>query len=179
MRSNQAWYWLAAGVLALGLNGAYQDGQFAFVHRLTDRASEMIAHTSERGGQFVAMAQLFFGQSAADADRAQAAIQRVQSKIVCERVANAQRQIAMAHVREQMAQAHLQQKMTLAQMKMDKVRMITIDQANRFRDCPGFGHVVVNMPNIPKVEISNLPHIEMPDLSDLPDVPQPSSHDPI
>lgn len=179
MRSNQAWYWLAAGVLALGLNGAYQDGQFAFVHRLTDRASEMIARTSERGQQFVAMAELMFGRGTADVDRAQAAIERVQSKVVCERMAKAQRQIAMARVREQIAQAHLQQKMALAQMKMDKVRMITIDQANRFRDCPGLGHVVVNMPNIPKVEISNLPGIEMPGLSDLPDVPQPSSHDPI
>ena len=30
MTSNRAWYWLAAGVLALGLNGAYQDGEFSW-----------------------------------------------------------------------------------------------------------------------------------------------------
>jgi len=177
MRSEKAWYWLAAGVLALGLNGAYQDGQFEFVHRLTDRASAMIARTSERGLQFVTMAEFMLGRGPANADRAEAAIQRIQSKIVCERVAKAQQQIAMAHVREQIAQARVQEKMALAQMKMDKVRMITIDRANHFRDCSGLRHVVVDVPNV-KLDLSNLPSVEIPDLPDF-EVRTDKTNDPI
>jgi hypothetical protein len=33
MKNAQAWGWLAAGVLALGLNGIYQDGGAAWAHR--------------------------------------------------------------------------------------------------------------------------------------------------
>ena len=42
MRSEKAWYWLAAGVLALGLNGAYQDGLFGRAHFLANRASALM-----------------------------------------------------------------------------------------------------------------------------------------
>jgi hypothetical protein len=40
MKTTQAWGWLAAGVLALGLNGFYQDGGAAWAHVVVDRAAE-------------------------------------------------------------------------------------------------------------------------------------------
>jgi hypothetical protein len=40
MKTTQAWGWLAAGVLALGLNGFYQDGGAAWAHLVVDRAAE-------------------------------------------------------------------------------------------------------------------------------------------
>ncbi len=43
----QAWGWLAAGVLALGLNGIYQDGGAAWVHRHVDGVVARIADRSE------------------------------------------------------------------------------------------------------------------------------------
>ena len=53
MKSRQAWGWLTAGVLALGLNGFYQDGGAAFVHRMVGRAT---AEINERTGGVLALA---------------------------------------------------------------------------------------------------------------------------
>jgi hypothetical protein len=53
--ANQAWYWLAAGVLALGLNGYYQDGGLQGVHRLADST---LAKVSTTKAQFTEMAML-------------------------------------------------------------------------------------------------------------------------
>ncbi len=47
MKTTQGWGWLAAGVLALGLNGFYQDGGAAWAHRAVDAAVERVA---ERAG---------------------------------------------------------------------------------------------------------------------------------
>lgn len=38
MKTNQAWGWLAAGVLAAGLNASYYDGGLQWAHRIADGA---------------------------------------------------------------------------------------------------------------------------------------------
>ena len=40
MKTTQGWGWLAAGVLALGLNGFYQDGGAAWAHRVADEVAD-------------------------------------------------------------------------------------------------------------------------------------------
>jgi hypothetical protein len=47
MRTTQAWVWLAAGVLAMGLNGFYLDGGAAWAHRIVDGASGRVAERSQ------------------------------------------------------------------------------------------------------------------------------------
>jgi hypothetical protein len=167
MQSQKAWYWLAAGVLALGLNGAYQDGQLGWVHCLADRVAGSIERVSERGVHFVTMAEVMLGRSPGTFSRTEAALQKIQSKAACARVARVQRQVAMAQVRQQLAEADIQRKMDLARMKMDTVRAITIDRTNRFRDCPGFSKVVVDMADMPNIDISNLPDIQMSDIPEI------------
>jgi len=62
MKPIQAWGWLAAGVLALGLNGAYQDGAAAWAHRAIERAvaqtTAVLALASGRADQFLAEARV-------------------------------------------------------------------------------------------------------------------------
>jgi hypothetical protein len=57
MKTKQAWGWLAAGVLALGLNGIYHDGGAEWVQRVAapafDRAEAVLALVSGRADQFV------------------------------------------------------------------------------------------------------------------------------
>ena len=178
MRTDKAWYWLAAGVLALGLNGAYQDGQLGWAHVLANRATAAVERASLRGQHFVAMAEIMLGREPQAFGHTQAAVQRIQNRIVCDRVAQAQRQMAMAQVREQLAQARVQQKMAMVQMKMGRVRMIA-DRANHFRDCDGFSKVVVNMPDLPKIDLSNLPDIEVPDVPEVNVVVDTASKEPI
>ena len=40
MKTTQAWAWLTAGVLALGLNGFYHDGGAVWAHRIADQLAE-------------------------------------------------------------------------------------------------------------------------------------------
>jgi len=46
MKTTQGWGWLAAGVLALGLNGFYQDGGAAWAHRIMDHVTARVADRS-------------------------------------------------------------------------------------------------------------------------------------
>ena len=51
MDTNKAAYWIALGVLALGLNSEYQRGSFAGLHRVSEYASStfcrMVAHAEQ------------------------------------------------------------------------------------------------------------------------------------
>lgn len=60
--ASQAWYWLAAGVLALGLNGYYQDGGLQQVHRLADSALTTIAETRAHVSQAATPAEVTFAE---------------------------------------------------------------------------------------------------------------------
>jgi hypothetical protein len=179
MRTDKAWYWLAVGVLALGLNGAYQDGQLGWAHVLADRATGAVERATLRGEHFLTMAQVMLGREPRAFGRTEAAIEGIQNRIVCDRVAHAQRQMAIAQVREQLAQARVQQKMAMVQMKMNRVRMITSERANQFRDCDGFSKVVVNIPDLPKIDLSNMPDIEVPDVPEVNVVVDTGSKEPI
>lgn len=53
MKTTQAWGWLAAGVLALGLNGIYQDGGAAWAHRVLNGTMGRFA---ARSGAVLALA---------------------------------------------------------------------------------------------------------------------------
>lgn len=61
MKSTQAWGWLAAAVLAAGLNAAYHDGSFAWAHRIADQAQHVsgavVALASGRADRFLAEAE--------------------------------------------------------------------------------------------------------------------------
>jgi hypothetical protein len=61
MKSTQGLGWLAAGVLALGLNGFYQDGGFDWAHQAAERVGHqtaaVLALASGRADQFLAVAQ--------------------------------------------------------------------------------------------------------------------------
>lgn len=56
--TNNAWYWLAAGVLALGLNGYYQDGGLPALHGLTASAQARVAQTKGQFNQMAALAEV-------------------------------------------------------------------------------------------------------------------------
>ena len=179
MGAEKAWVWLSAGVLALGLNGMYQDGQLGWAHNLSCRAERFADQVTERGLRYVTMAEVMLGRGPESFGRTEAALQRIQTKGVCQRVATAQRQMAMAQVREQIVQAEVQRKLDMAQAKMDRVRMVTIDKADRFRNCPGLSRVLVSVPEVVNVDLPNLPEIQVPDIPEIPQVRFSGSHDPI
>lgn len=176
MAYEKGWYWLAAGVLALGLNGAYQDGEFRWVHSLAQRSIIALEHASEQTSHFVDMAEVMLGRTPASLDRTEAALQRVQTKVVCKRIEMAQREMAMAQVQRDLATANLDQQLAKMQMKMAKVRAITVERTHR--NCPELSRVVV-MQQIPRIDLSNLPDIQIPALPAAPGTPRSKSNGPI
>jgi DNA-binding PucR family transcriptional regulator len=56
MDTNKAAYWIAVGVLALGLNSEYRYGGFVAVHRVAERAGSVLCRISTRAEQSLAVA---------------------------------------------------------------------------------------------------------------------------
>ena len=56
MDTNKAAYWIALGVLALGLNSEYRHGKFVAVHRVAERAGSVLCGISSHAQQSLAVA---------------------------------------------------------------------------------------------------------------------------
>ncbi len=175
MASEKAWYWLAAGVLVLGLNGAYQDGQFGWAHEMMDRSAEMVERASMRGLSFVTAAEVVLGRNPEAVGRMEASLGKMQGKLACKRIEMAERRIDMAQMQRDLAAAHVDRQLARVQMKMDKIRVIAMDGASRAEKCSGLSRTIVTVPHL---EISNLPDVQIPEMPEI-RVPSHSSHDPI
>jgi hypothetical protein len=66
MDANKAAYWIAVGVLAMGLNSEYRQGNFVALHRVAERADAVLCGISVRAERTLAVAMgMTRGQSAA------------------------------------------------------------------------------------------------------------------
>jgi hypothetical protein len=87
MKSTQAqtYGWIAAGVLALGMNGVYHSGGAAWAHRIADREADRPAAflnmASERFDQFVERVELAAVRAETSSGRLTTAVARAESKI--------------------------------------------------------------------------------------------------
>jgi hypothetical protein len=61
--NNKAAYWIALGVLALGLNSEYQRGRLPELHRLAERTNAVLCRISARAQQTLALARLMTDRS--------------------------------------------------------------------------------------------------------------------
>ena len=77
MDTNKAAYWVALGVLALGLNSEYQHGNFVALHQVAERAGSTVCRISTRAEQTL-MALGITGREALPADDLVAASDRVE-----------------------------------------------------------------------------------------------------
>jgi hypothetical protein len=161
MKITQAWAWLTAGVLALGLNGFYHDGGAAWAHRVVDRLadkSEALADlASERIDGFVGGANLVAARDETASCRLAAAMARFQTKIV-------RTQTTMAHFEALSAR----QDAAMARVEVTRARIEA--QVAGVRVAPvAFSAVtgpVLICPrvrvSVPRVEIPRLPVIKIP-----------------
>ena len=178
MASEKAWYWFAAGVLALGLNGAYQDGQFRWVHRLTDHSATLMERASEQGLRLMAMAEVMLGRNPQSMTQTEAALQRLQAKLACRRVEMARREVDMAQVQRDIAAARIDAQLAKMQSTMDHVRSSTVQRTMRVGNCRELSRVVV-MPKIPNVDLSDLPEVNIPEIPAVRVVPRVKGSGPI
>jgi hypothetical protein len=68
MDTNKAAYWIALGVLVLGLNSEYRQGKFVALHRVAGRADSMICQIATRAEQTLAVARALTTREESPAD---------------------------------------------------------------------------------------------------------------
>jgi hypothetical protein len=85
MKTTQAWGWLTAGVLALGLNGFYHDGGSELAHRLVGRvvyrSAAVVALASGRVDQFLEHAKMVVARDEAQSCPLGTVMARIQAGV--------------------------------------------------------------------------------------------------
>ena len=166
MKSTQAWGWLAAGVLALGLNGFYQDGGAAWAHRavnqgmagVSERTEGVLALAAGRADWFVAKSKMVAARDQTASCRLAAAVVRIQTKI-------ARTQGGMARFEAMSAREEAQ----LARVEAERARIEA--QVARVRFAPEAfnpGGISVVCPrvnlNVPHINAPRLPMVRIPEI---------------
>jgi len=160
--ATQAWYWLAAGVLALGLNGYYQDGGLPVLHRLANCTQTRVAQSKTQFSQMATMAEV------ASTDSAGLRCERSapRSGVAFSPSIPPQAQARLAHLQERLGElqaarvqariARLQQVMARRELRRAQVewqdgRISAVNDAGQFQlTLPG---VEVNVPQGPVVDV--------------------------
>jgi predicted neutral ceramidase superfamily lipid hydrolase len=135
MKNTQAWAWLAAGVVALGMNGFYHDGGLELAHRVMDRFSERSAAVMElasaRADDLLARVEMVSAREQAQSCRVATSVARFQSHVA----------------RSQAEIASIQRGFDRLQAMSDRESARMEAQATRFRFA-AFNPVVVRVPKI-------------------------------
>lgn len=159
MKTTQAWGWLVAGVLALGLNGFYHDGGAVWAHRAVDgvvegiagRSGTLVNLVSERVDQFMGRAQVAAARNETASCRLGTVMARVQTKM-------ARTQTGMAHFEAMSAR----QEAALARVEVSRARIEA--QVAGLRMMPvAFNTVEIPVVSCPRVRVS-VPRVSVPRL---------------
>ena len=170
MKATQGWGWLAAGVLALGLNGIYHDGGAAWAHRnlggvmarIVNQSEAVIALASGRADRFVTNASLVAARDETASCRLATAMARVQTKI-------ARAQNGMGHFEAMSAR----QEAALARVEATRARIEA--QLGRVRLAPvAFDSVEIPVGACPRVRV-NVPRVRVPKVP-MVKIPAPVVH---
>jgi len=159
--ANKAWYWLAVGVLALGLNGYYQDGGLQGLHRLANCAENRLVEARMQFGQMAPLAEVAMaGPARLRCERsAPASVVAVSPNIP------AQAQARLAHLQERLGEmqaARVQARMARLQhvIEQRELRWVegqdgevsVVNDQDQVR-LPPLPRVEVNVPQGPVVEV--------------------------
>jgi hypothetical protein len=152
--ATKAWYWLAAGVLALGLNGYYQDGGMQALHRISNRATTAVAETRAQLQEAAVMTQVAFAEHATCQEhaRTQVAVNAPMMPAEAEaRVAEIHARLARAEAAQMRAQlAGMEQVMMRREMRQARVEI----QNGRLELQADPGQVRLLLPPVPRVEVN-------------------------
>jgi hypothetical protein len=163
MKTNQAWGWLAAGVLAAGLNASYYDGGLQWVHRVADRlehkATAVLALSFGRADQFLSEARLLTARNQTVSCPLSTAMARVQSKI-----ARSEAGFDVMSAREEAQLARLEANRARIEVQAARIRVPAaafspvVVRMTGSSVCP---RIRVNVPRVPAMKMSQIPAIHI------------------
>lgn len=109
MTSEKALYWVAVGVVAVGLSNSLADREIGWARGLADRfqaaEDQLVASASDQAIRLLDVANRFSRSKDLQTARVQLTLARVQTRVACIRTTVAERQEAMARQEKARAQA--------------------------------------------------------------------------
>ncbi|HUO25959.1 MAG TPA: hypothetical protein VMU61_09835 [Candidatus Aquilonibacter sp.] len=162
MKGTQAWTWLAAGVMALGLNGYYHDGGARWAHQIADYAAmqstAVVTMSADRVGQLASEVRLLASPGEDRSCRVTTAMAHLQTRL-------ARGQAGFARVEAISAR----QEAALARLEANRARIEA--QMQRLRVMPAMVNPVSITVRCPRVHV-NIPQIDIPQVRvNVPAVP--------
>jgi hypothetical protein len=143
MKLTQTWGWLAAGVLAAGLNASYHDGGLEWAHRIADRAQEAssVVHdlAAGRADLFLTEARLFLAgddsssRLATVLTRVQTKLDRTNSQVVRAQATSDCRQAVLDRAEAERDRMKAQRERVADEMEANRERIEAKIEANRVR----------------------------------------------
>jgi hypothetical protein len=171
MKTNHAWGWLVAAVLAAVLNATYHDGGLQWAHRIadgvSDNAASVVALTSGSAGRFLAEARMLTVRNEAASCPLTAVMTRVQSRIDRSRGGFDRFEAMSAREEAQLASLEANRARMEARIIAHTARFriataafapINIKALPAPVVCP---RVRVNIPKLPMVEMPAIPEIHV------------------
>jgi len=169
MKTTQTWGWLAAGVLAAGLNAAYHDGGLVWAHRVADRfehvSEAVLALASGSGDRFFTEVRLaghdeaFSGVDAALA-QVQAKLADSEAGIARVDAMSARQQAQLARV--QAVRARIEARIAARSARCRLAPAIAPAAFVRMAVPPVCPRVRVSFPPMPRANPAPVIHIENP-----------------
>jgi len=168
MKNTQAWGWLAAGVLALGLNGIYHDGGACWarqavkvvVDKIEEQAGPVLALAAGRADLFMVRNGMMAARVETASCRVATAVARAQGKIAGAQGRFAQMEALAA--REEAAMARMEANRAKIEAAMTRVHWspVAFDTMKIPLACP---RVRVNVPRVsmPKMPVVSVPEVHI------------------
>jgi hypothetical protein len=178
--NGKAWYWMAVGVVALGLNSEYQRGGLQWAHRAVNRGSEFAVSAQVSGHRCLAIAKLMFGADPTPEMPSEVMMARIQEKVDCVQTKLARKRIQIENVER--IENRIEPAMMHAQMALERAQAkISSEQMHAHRAvylCPRTQKMTITVPEVSNARIPalkmhkmvfNVPAPEV-DLSDVPGI---------
>jgi hypothetical protein len=165
MKTAQGWGWLVAGVLALGLNGMYQDGGAAWAHRVADRVVErtgvLADLASERVDGLMGRANLVAAREETASCGLATAMARFQTKMA--RTQNGLAHFEAMSARQEAALARVEGERARMEAQTVRLQIATGVMVRAMKVPVACPRVHVSVPRLPMVRIpARVVRVEMP-----------------
>jgi len=168
MKITQAYAWLAAGVLAAGLNASYHDGGLQRVHEMVDRvernSAAVLTLASGRADQFLSEVRWLTAREQTASCPLSTTLARVQTRLGQSELARAQSRFDHFEAMADRKQARMEANRARIEAQIVRIQVPAVAfkpmvfSTPRLSECP---RVRVSMPRLPRIQVPEIPVIRV------------------
>jgi hypothetical protein len=168
MKIAQAYAWLAAGVLAAGLNASYHDGGLQRVHEMVDRVGQnsaaVLTLASGRADQFLSEMRWVTEREQTASCPLSRALARVQGRIAQTEIARNQARLDRLEAMADREQARMEVNRARIEAQIVRIQVPAMALKPMVFSAPKLSacaRVRVSMPRLPRIQVPAIPVIRV------------------